>query len=98
MALIQKWLRGMEKPHTGLDDCLRMLQACFRKRMSVPDKLLLPAPVVLLRPDQVPHQRHRPLLPPLREAVVVRRTGAHRLVHHVALLRHRAFRNILKLF
>ena len=24
----------MEKPHTGLDDCLRMLQAFFRKRMS----------------------------------------------------------------
>ena len=24
----------MEKPHTGLDDCMRMLQACFRKRMS----------------------------------------------------------------
>ena len=24
----------METPHTGLDDCLRMLQACFRKRMS----------------------------------------------------------------
>ena len=24
----------LEKPHTGLDDCLRMLQACFRKRMS----------------------------------------------------------------
>ena len=25
----------MEKPHTGLDDCLRMLLPCFRKRMSV---------------------------------------------------------------
>ena len=25
----------MEKPHSGLDDCLRVLQACFRKRMSV---------------------------------------------------------------
>ena len=24
----------MEKSHTGLDDCLRMLQARFRKRMS----------------------------------------------------------------
>ena len=24
----------MEKPRTGLDGCLRMLQACFRKRMS----------------------------------------------------------------
>ena len=24
----------MEKPHTRLDDCLRMLQACFRKRTS----------------------------------------------------------------
>ena len=24
----------MEKPHTGLGDCLRMLQTCFRKRMS----------------------------------------------------------------
>ena len=24
----------MEKPHAGLDDWLRMLQACFRKRMS----------------------------------------------------------------
>ena len=24
----------MEKPHTGLDDCLRMLQSCFRKKMS----------------------------------------------------------------
>ena len=23
-----------EKPHTGLDDCLNMLLACFRKRMS----------------------------------------------------------------
>ena len=23
-----------EKPHTWLDECLRMLQACFRKRMS----------------------------------------------------------------
>ena len=22
-------------PHTGLDDCLRVLQACFRKRMPV---------------------------------------------------------------
>ena len=27
----------MEKPHTGLDECLRMLQACFRRMMSVPD-------------------------------------------------------------
>ena len=27
----------MEKPHTELDDCLRMLQACCRKRMSVPE-------------------------------------------------------------
>ena len=25
----------MEKPHTGLDDCLRVLQSYFRKRMSV---------------------------------------------------------------
>ena len=24
----------MEKPNTGLDDCLRMLLPCFRKRMS----------------------------------------------------------------
>ena len=24
----------MEKPHTGLDDCLNMLLSCFRKRMS----------------------------------------------------------------
>ena len=24
----------MEKPHTGLVDCLNMLLACFRKRMS----------------------------------------------------------------
>ena len=24
----------MEKPQSGLDDCLRVLQACFRKRMS----------------------------------------------------------------
>ena len=36
----------MEKPHAGLDDCLRMLQACFRKRISVhrdlkPDNILL---------------------------------------------------------
>ena len=27
----------MEKPHTGLDDCLIMLLACFRKRMSACD-------------------------------------------------------------
>ena len=61
---------------------------------SVPDKLLFPPPNVLLGPDQVPHQRHCPLLSPLREAVViVGRTGAHCLVHHVALL----FRNILKI-
>ena len=26
----------MEKPLTGLDDCLNMLLACFRKRMSAP--------------------------------------------------------------
>ena len=25
----------MEKPHTGLDDCLNMLLSCFRKRLSV---------------------------------------------------------------
>ena len=24
----------MEKPHTGLDDCLNMLLACFTKKMS----------------------------------------------------------------
>ena len=24
----------MEKPHTGLEDCLKMLLSCFRKRMS----------------------------------------------------------------
>ena len=24
----------LEKPHTGLDDCLIMLLSCFRKRMS----------------------------------------------------------------
>ena len=30
----------MEKPHTGLDDCLRMLLSCFRKRMSEWEKLL----------------------------------------------------------
>ena len=37
----------LEKPHTGLDDCLRMLQACFRKRMSghrlIEDASVLPA-------------------------------------------------------
>ena len=27
----------MEKPRTGLDECLRMLQACLRKRMSAAD-------------------------------------------------------------
>ena len=27
----------MEKPHTGLDDCLRMLQECFRKTISESD-------------------------------------------------------------
>ena len=27
------WL--FHEPHTGLDDCLRMLWSCFRKRMSV---------------------------------------------------------------
>ena len=26
------WL--FQEPHAGLDHCLRMLQACFRKRMS----------------------------------------------------------------
>ena len=26
----------MEKPHTGLDGCLRMLLSCFRKILSVP--------------------------------------------------------------
>ena len=36
---------------------------------NVPDKLFLPAPQVLLRLDQVPHQRHRPLPPPLVESV-----------------------------
>ena len=25
-----------EKPHTGLEECLRMLLMCFRKRKSVP--------------------------------------------------------------
>ena len=30
----------MEKPHTELDDCLNMLLACFRKRMSDRDKLM----------------------------------------------------------
>ena len=24
----------MEKPHSGLDDCLRMLQVCLRRKMS----------------------------------------------------------------
>ena len=24
------------EPHTGFDHCLRMLQVCFRKRMSAP--------------------------------------------------------------
>ena len=28
----------VEKPHAGLDDCLRMLQACFTKRMSAHNK------------------------------------------------------------
>ena len=36
---------------------------------NVPDKLFLPAPQVLLRLDQVPHQRHSPLPPPLVESV-----------------------------
>ena len=31
----------MEKPRTGLDDCQRMLQACFRKKMSVPELRLV---------------------------------------------------------
>ena len=31
----------MEKQHTGLDDCLRMLLACSRKRMSVRRRLIL---------------------------------------------------------
>ena len=26
--------RLFHEPHTGLDDCLRMQRACFRKRMS----------------------------------------------------------------
>ena len=29
----------MEKPHTGLDYCLNMLLACFRKRMFVDEQL-----------------------------------------------------------
>ena len=36
---------------------------------NVPDKLFLPAPQVLLRLDQAPHQRHRPLPPSLVESV-----------------------------
>ena len=28
----------MGKPHTGLEDCLKILQGCFRKRMSDQDK------------------------------------------------------------
>ena len=31
----------MEKPHTGLDDCLRILLSCFRKRKSVLKKFAL---------------------------------------------------------
>ena len=27
----------MEKPHAGLDECLRILLSCFRARNSVPD-------------------------------------------------------------
>ena len=54
---------------------------------DVPHELLLPRPEILLRPDQVPHERHRPLLPPLREAVVVGRLGADCLVHHITLLK-----------
>ena len=34
------WL--FHEPHTGLDDCLRVLQACFRKRMSVSQLDFLP--------------------------------------------------------
>ena len=41
----------MDKPHAGLDDCLTMLQACFRKRMSEPDDCVLPAHVHVLDGD-----------------------------------------------
>ena len=38
-----KWQRLtssiMEKPHTGLDECLRVLQACFRKIKSLSDNM-----------------------------------------------------------
>ena len=31
----------MEKPHTGLDDCLYILLTCFRLWLSVPERLFL---------------------------------------------------------
>ena len=78
---------------------------------NVPDKLFLPAPQVLLRLDQVPQKRHRPLPPPLVEflaaavavavdAVVavanaIGRAGAHRLVYHVAHLIMLTFQSVL---
>ena len=41
----------MEKPRTGLDDCLRVLQACLKKRMSDKDgaKIILDKNCQLLK-------------------------------------------------
>ena len=52
------WL--FHEPHTGLDDCLRMLQACFRKRMSEPESEGGCVQVAVggggARVDGIPHQ------------------------------------------
>ena len=56
----------------GPPRCVRVLHSpppAVVDSQNVPDKLFLPAPQVLLRLDQVPHQRHRPLPPPLVESV-----------------------------
>ena len=53
----------MEKPHTGLDDCLNMLLPCFRKRMSVLQAVLDRAETGVVPPRQ---QRHRRRLGGLR--------------------------------
>ena len=64
----------MEKPHTGLDDCLNMLLSCLRKRISAQQQSISPGDVVALARAEQEHERRK-------EAYAVRGEGKRDSAH-----------------
>ena len=82
----------MEKPHTGLNNCLRMLQACLRKRWSVPEQDVeregVGGDLCSAVQEEVDHDAAAQVARVEREAVVHERVGEPVEVEDQRLLGH----------